>query len=164
MSSKCHYGYVFVFLLIMSHRLTKSTALILMAVCQNVQTYAAAQVFYWSGMNGISYVLNVFIADTSTLKNRAIWFAFTSTPYICNTFAGPELGQAFLDHSTFRWGYGAFTIITPFMCIPFWTIFYVMSNRSKKLGVVVKEKSGRTFFQSVKHYCIEFDGGLASPL
>ncbi|KAJ4298920.1 hypothetical protein N0V90_004163 [Kalmusia sp. IMI 367209] len=132
-------------------------SLILMAVCQNVQTYCAAQVFYWTGMNGMSYVLNIFIADTSKLKNRAIWFAFTSTPYICNTFAGPELGQKFLEKSTWRWGYGAFAIITPFMCIPFWTIFLVMSRRAKQKGVIVREKSGRTLQQSIRHWCIEFD-------
>lgn len=133
-------------------------SLIMMGVCQNVQTYAAAQVFYWTGMNGMDYVLDIFIADTSDLRNCAIWLAFTSTPYIVNTFAGPELGQRFLDDSTWRWGYSAFTIITPFMCIPFWLIFYLMSRRAKQQGVVVKEKSGRTFLEFIKHYCIEFDG------
>lgn len=136
-------------------------SLIMMGVCQNVQTYAAAQVFYWSGMNGMDYVLDIFIADTSDLRNRAIWLAFQSTPYIVNTFAGPELGQRFLDDSTWRWGYGAFTIITPFMCIPFWCIFYLMSRRATQQGVVVEEKSGRTVLQSIKHYVIEFDGELS---
>lgn len=138
--------------------LTTCTALILMGVCQNVQTYAAAQVFYWTGMNGISYVLNIFIADTSSMRNRALWLAFTTTPYITNTFAGPELGQAFLDHSTWRWGYGAFAIITPFMCIPFWTVFVIMIRRAKGQEIIVKEKSGRSFLQSVVFYLVEFDG------
>ncbi|KAH6639773.1 major facilitator superfamily domain-containing protein [Boeremia exigua] len=132
-------------------------ALVMMGVCQNVQTYAAAQVFYWTGMNGMDYVLDIFIADTSDLRNRAIWLAFATSPYIVNTFAGPRLGQRFLDDSTWRWGYGAFTIITPFMCIPFWLIFYIMSRRAKQQGVVAKEKSGRTFVESVKYYFIEFD-------
>ncbi|UPX16878.1 uncharacterized protein EKO05_0007261 [Ascochyta rabiei] len=125
-------------------------SLIMMGVCRNVQTYAAAQVFYWT-------VLDVFIADTSKLGNRAIWLAFTSTPYIVITFTGPELGQRFLDNSKWRWGYGAFTIITPFMCIPFWFIFFLMSRCATQQGVVVKEKSGLTILQSVKRCCIEFD-------
>ncbi|KAH7135230.1 siderophore iron transporter mirB [Dendryphion nanum] len=132
-------------------------ALILMAVCQNVQTYAAAQVFYWAGMNGITTVLNIFIADTSTMRNRAILFAFASTPYICNTFAGPELGQLFMKYSTWRWGYGAFAIITPIMCIPFWTIFFIMSRRADKKGVITKEKVKRTIREVIMFWCIEFD-------
>jgi MFS family permease len=109
-------------------------------------------------MNGIGYVLNVFIADTSSMKNRALLFAFTTTPYISNTFAGPELGQRFLDDSTWRWGYGAFAIITPIMCVPFWTIFVAMMRRAKSQNIIAKEKTGRTLLESVYYYLIEFDG------
>lgn len=130
-----------------------------MASCQNVQTYCAAQVFYWSGLNGIDYIFSVFIADTSLLENRMIWNAFQATPYIVNTFAGPELGQRFLDDSTFRWGYGAFTIITLAVSIPFWAVFFLMERRAKQTGVLQKrERSGRTFLQNVWHWAIEFDG------
>ncbi|CZS98016.1 related to siderophore iron transporter mirB [Rhynchosporium agropyri] len=133
------------------------TTLVLMGICRNVQTYAAAQVFYWTGMNGIAYVMNVFIADTSSMKNRALLFALTTTPYISNTFAGPSLGQAFLDHSTWRWGYGAFAIITPLMCIPFWTIFVIMTRRARGQEIIVKEKSGRSAPHSVVFWLVEFD-------
>ena len=47
------------------------------------------QVFYWVGENGIAYVLDVFIADTSSLKWRGLMFAFSNSPYIATTFAGP---------------------------------------------------------------------------
>lgn len=130
-----------------------------MGICQNVETYCAAQVFYWTGMNGMGYVLDIFIADTSLLKNRLIWLAITGSPYICNTFAGPQLGETFLRNpqAGWRWGFGTFAIITPFMCIPFWSIFYMMSRRAQKLGVIEREESGRTVAQSVLHWCVEFD-------
>jgi hypothetical protein len=57
-----------------------------MAACQNVSTFCAAQVFYWVGMNGIDYIQNVFIADTSVMQNRLIWIALTGLPYVVNTF------------------------------------------------------------------------------
>jgi hypothetical protein len=131
----------------------------MMASCKNVQTYAAAQVFYWTGMNGMGYVLDIFIADTSLLKNRMIWLAIIGSPYICNTFAGPALAEKFVRSTLgWRWGYGVFAIVTPLMCIPFWAIFYFMTRRARKRGVIAKPKSNRTFMQSVVHWCKEFDG------
>lgn len=129
-----------------------------MTVCVNIETYLAAQVFYWVGMNGMDYVLNIFIADTSVLKNRLIWIAITGSPYIFSGFAGPKLGDAFLKHSTWRWGYASFAIITPFMCIPFWAIFWVMSRKAKKNALITREKSYRTLGQSIVHWSVEFDG------
>jgi hypothetical protein len=108
----------------------------------------------------MDYVLNIFIADTTLLKNFLIWFALSNSPYICNTFAGPKLGEAFLKHSSWRWGYGAFAIITPFMSTPFWAIFWIMSRRAKKLGVIKREKSDRTLGQSIMFWCVEFDGEI----
>ncbi|GKT50120.1 MFS siderochrome iron transporter 1 [Colletotrichum spaethianum] len=128
-----------------------------MAICQNVETYAAAQTFFWTGMNGVGYVLNVFMADTSTLKNRMILFGFTSTPYVSNTFAGPAAAQAFLEGSTWRWGYGAFTIIIPAIVAPLIIIFTVQMNRAIKQGHYVKKQEKRTFWNSMKYWAIELD-------
>lgn len=135
-------------------------ALVLMAACGNIQTYAAGQVFFWTGMNGISYVLQVFIADTSKLKNRMILFGFTTTPYISNTFAGPAAAQSILQGSTWRWGFGAFCIIIPAVCAPVIFVFAVHLRKAKKLGLV-KEKTdaekSRTWWQSTKYWVIELD-------
>ncbi|KAH6880516.1 major facilitator superfamily domain-containing protein [Thelonectria olida] len=132
-------------------------SLILMAACTNVETYAAAQVFFWTGMNGIGYVLNIFMADTTTLKNRMILFGFTSTPYISNTFAGPAAAEAFLDGSTWRWGYGAFTIIIPAVVTPLILIFTIQMRRAKKQGYYVEPESNRTVLESIKYWIIELD-------
>lgn len=43
--------------------------LIMMAGCNNVETYCAAQVFYWVGYNCLDFTMTIFIADTSKLKN-----------------------------------------------------------------------------------------------
>ncbi|CAE7193038.1 hypothetical protein P3342_009340 [Pyrenophora teres f. teres] len=132
-------------------------SLLLMAFCQNVQTFCAAQVIYWSGMNGVDYVFNIFIADTSLMQNRLIWMAFTGLPYIINTFSGPALGQAYLDHLNWRLGYVTFVILTPLFSLAFWLVFFLMGRRAKKLGVIKREKSGRTVLQSIRFWCIEFD-------
>ncbi|EKG14487.1 Major facilitator superfamily [Macrophomina phaseolina MS6] len=133
--------------------------LILLAACQNVEMYAAAQVFYWVGFNGIGYVLDVFIADTSALRNRGLIFAFTTTPYIATTFAGPSAAQEFLDHSSWRWGYGAFAIIVPVVTTPVAMIFLVNRRKAVREGKIEKRGlgAGFTFLERARYYCVEFD-------
>lgn len=138
--------------------LIATVGLILIAACDNVETYAAAQVFYWVGFNGIGYVLDVFVADTSALRNRALIFAFTTTPYIATTFAGPSVAQQFLDHSTWRWGYGAFAVIVPVITIPVAMIFLVHRNKAIKEGKI-ETGLGKGFstWERVRYYLVEFD-------
>lgn len=135
-----------------------------MATCANVQTYAAGQVFFWTGMNNIAYVLNVFIADTTTLKNRMIMLGFTTTPYVPNTFAGPAAAEAFLEGSSWRWGYGAFVIIIPSVCAPLIVIMWLNLRKAKRKGLV-KERSlnftadttMKLWWLKTKYWFIELD-------
>ncbi|EOD53017.1 Major facilitator superfamily [Neofusicoccum parvum] len=131
--------------------------LILLAACKSVEMYAAAQVFYWVGFNGIGYVLDVFIADTSALRNRGLIFAFTTTPYIATTFAGPSAAQQFLDHSSWRWGYGVFAIVVPVVTTPVAMIFLVNRRKAEREGKIEKVVAGRTWGEAVKYYLVEFD-------
>jgi len=111
----------------------------------------------------MSYVLDVFIADTSNLRNRALAFAFSTTPYIATTWAGPAAAQAFYEHSTWRWAFGCFCIVTPVITLPILWILYSNQRKASKLGVFKTEASGRTVAQSVKHYAVEFDGAPPAP-
>ncbi|KAK4235380.1 siderophore iron transporter mirB [Achaetomium macrosporum] len=131
--------------------------LAMMAGCNNVETYAAGQVFYWVGYNGITYSISIFIADTSALKNRALMFAFASSPYIITVWIGGPLATAFYNGPGFRWGFGAFAIITPFICSPLLVLFYINYRKARRLGLIPARNSGRTWQQSIKHYFIEFD-------
>ncbi|KAK2740111.1 MFS siderochrome iron transporter 1 [Myotisia sp. PD_48] len=143
--------------------------LVMMAACNNVQTYAAAQVFYWVGYNGMSYTLGIFVADTSALKNRALMFAFISSPYIATVWIGGPLAASFVKGPGFRWGFGVFAILTPVVTIPLFALFTWNYYKAKKAGLIRTVPSNRTFLESAKYYAIEFDviglillsGGLA---
>lgn len=132
--------------------------MIMKATCTNVEMYAAAHVLYWVGHIGLLYIINIVVADITTLKNRMIMFGINSTPTIASTFAGPAIAELFLNQSNFRWAFGAFCIILVAFSIPVWIIFFIGYRRAKAMGVVQKERSGRTVFQTIKHYVVEFDG------
>ncbi|KAL4885811.1 siderophore iron transporter mirB [Aspergillus karnatakaensis] len=132
--------------------------LIMMAASKNLETYCAADVFYSVGFAGMNYILCVLAADVTNLRNRGIAFAFTSSPYMITAFAGSKASEKFLVNVSWRWGFGAFAIIFPFVASPVYFILRVGMNRAKKQGLIVeRESSGRTFVESVKHYFFAFD-------
>ena len=133
--------------------------LIILAACDGPSSYAAGYVLYWVGYDALYLILQVFIADTSGLRNRAFAFAFASTPFICTAFTGPLAGQNFVDNTGgWRWAYGAFCIIQTAAFLPLAGVFKYYETKGLKMGLYQKERSGRTVMQSLVHYFIEFDG------
>lgn len=131
--------------------------IIVIASCTGPSGYAAGYVLYWIGYDAIYLILDVFVADTSGLRNRPFAFAFVSTPFICTAFTGPLAAQAFLDYSTWRWAYGAFAIIMPVVFIPLALAFKFYQRKAEKMGLLERTESGRGTMQSVVHYIHEFD-------
>ncbi|WVQ99080.1 hypothetical protein IAU59_006212 [Kwoniella sp. CBS 9459] len=130
--------------------------LILSAVCTNIKTYCAAQVFYSIGIGGMIFSIDVITTDTSSLRDRGLAFAFTSSPYIITAFAGPKGAEGFHD-TNWRWGYGTFAIILPIIASILVINLQINKVKARKAGVLVEVSSNRTFVQSFIHYFIEFD-------
>lgn len=116
------------------------------------------QVFYTIGFGGMTYCVDVLTADASQLKNRGLAYAFTSSPYIITAFAGPAASDAFYTHVSWRWGFGAFAIIFPIAAAPLCSIIKANLRKAKKVGNYVEHSSGRTLWQSIWYYIVEFDG------
>ncbi|CAI7667865.1 unnamed protein product [Penicillium bialowiezense] len=132
--------------------------LILMASCDSFGVYCAANVFYYFGFGGMEFAVDVITADVSQLKNRALAYAFTSSPYIITAFAGPKVADQFLAHTGWRWAYGTFAIIFPIVAAPlFFVLKFNLSKAKKGNAVIIKENSGRSFMQSVWFWTMEFD-------
>lgn len=111
--------------------------------------------------NGLSYTLSIFVADTSSLKNRGLMFGYISSPYIITVWIAGPLATAFNNGIGWRWSFGAFTIIQLVACLPLYFLFTYNYKKAIKAGLITPTKSGRTFMESVKYYTVEFDvGGL----
>lgn len=131
--------------------------LIMMAACNNVEAYAAAQVFYTVGNNGLQYSLSVFVADTTSLRNRGLMQAFASSPYLITCWLAGPISSAFLKGAGWRWCFGTFTIVIPAITLPLFGLLLYNYCKAKKQGLVPKHESQRTAWQSFLHYCREFD-------
>lgn len=131
--------------------------LILMAGCNNVATYCAAQVFYWMGINGVDFSITVFIADTSKLKNRGFMLAYSASPYLITTWVYGYAATNVLAGMGFRWGFGIFAIVVPIVCAPWIVLMWINQKKAGKAGLVPVRPSHGTFSQTLLHYCKEFD-------
>ncbi|KAJ5915846.1 hypothetical protein N7454_010987 [Penicillium verhagenii] len=131
--------------------------MIILAACNGPNSFAAGYTLYWVGYYFIYLILEIFIADTTGLRNRAWAFAFSTTPFICTAFTAPLAVTSFIETSGWRWAFGAFAIIQPCVFVPLCLIFKFYEKKAQKLGVFKREPSGRTTLQSIIHYIHEFD-------
>lgn len=134
-----------------------TVGLVMMAACNTVETYAAAQVFYWVGFNGMGYCLTVFIADTTTLRNRGLMIAFGTSAHIVTPWLAGPISEAFLSGPGWRWGFGIFSIVTPLITLPLYFLFlrYYREQRSPERSPGAH--SDRSLLQVILHYAREFD-------
>ncbi|KAH6873805.1 major facilitator superfamily domain-containing protein [Thelonectria olida] len=131
--------------------------LVMMAATDNVEMYAAAQVFYTVGNNALLYTISVFIADTSSLRNRGLMTAYISSPNFATVWIAGPMSEAYLNGPGWRWCWGTFSIIIPAVTIPLFGLLMYNHSKAKKQGLVPKRESQRTAWESFIYYCREFD-------
>ncbi|RFU77966.1 siderophore iron transporter [Trichoderma arundinaceum] len=135
--------------------------LIMMSVCNSVQAYAAAQVFQTIGNNGILYTLTVFVADTTSLRNRGLVQSIVSSPNLFTSWLAGPISSRFLKGPGWRWAFGLFAILVPFTTLPLFRLLLKNNLITKKVNTIHKNssdrESDRTILQSFLHYSQQFD-------
>jgi MFS family permease len=133
--------------------------LIMMAGCNNVKTYCAAQVFYYVGYMSIDFSVTVFIADTSKLKNRGFFIAYASSPWLITTWVYGFAVDSILAPGGmgYRWGFGIFSIIIPIVCSPLIVLFFLNGAKAKKRGLIPARHDAGSLPQKARYYAKEFD-------
>jgi MFS family permease len=133
--------------------------LIMMAACGNVKTYCAAYTFYYMGYNSIDFSMTVFIADTSKLKNRGLFIGYASSPWLITTWVyGYAVDRMIAPGGIgFKWGFGIFAILAPFVCAPLITLFFMNQSKAKNQGLISPNPSRGSFAKTAMYYINEFD-------
>ncbi|KAI1431421.1 siderophore iron transporter mirC [Xylaria sp. CBS 124048] len=111
-----------------------------MAASANVQTFAAAQIFYSAGSTGVQILQQVFIADTSNMPNRALFSSLPDTPFLVTTWIGSIIGSAIVASSTWRWAYGIWAIILPVVFLPLALTLFLNGRRAKRLALLPEKR------------------------
>ncbi|KAM0716729.1 hypothetical protein Q7P37_008174 [Cladosporium fusiforme] len=128
------------------------------AASNNVQTYAAAQIFYSAGSTGLQILIQIFIADTSDLVNRALCSTLPALPFLVNVWIGSPLADMLLKQASWRWGYGIWAIVLPVAYLPLALALYTNQRKAAKRGLLPPSPfRGLSYWNVVKHLWFELD-------
>ncbi|PHH65861.1 hypothetical protein CDD81_1230 [Ophiocordyceps australis] len=131
--------------------------IIIKAFSKNISTYAAGNTIYSVGSSGMYYIIEVVLADMTTLPNRMIVYGIWMSPRIAATFGGPQIAQLYNKNSSFGWAFGTFAIIISALAFPVAVIFIFYERKARKLAVLETAKEKRPLVQTIKYYLVEFD-------
>ncbi|GIZ45292.1 hypothetical protein CKM354_000846500 [Cercospora kikuchii] len=128
------------------------------AASDTVVTYAAAQIFYSAGQTGLQILIQVFIADTSDLVNRALCSTIPDIPFLVNVWLGPAIAEAVLKNLSWRWGYGIWTVVLPVAFLPLALALIVNQRKAALRGILPESPfQGESAWEIVKTLWFEMD-------
>ncbi|ODH50594.1 hypothetical protein GX48_03276 [Paracoccidioides brasiliensis] len=107
----------------------------------NVQSFCTGAIFYQIGYTGIMLLVEVFIADTTSLRSRLLFSYIPATPFLINTWVSGDVTSAVLASTTWRWGIGMWAIIFPVCCLPLIASLFIVHRKAKKTEALQEYKS-----------------------
>lgn len=124
----------------------------------SVNTYAAAQVFYSAGQTGLQILVQIFIADTSDLVNRALCSTIPDIPFLANVWLGPALAETILRNLNWRWGYGIWSIVLPVAFLPLALALVINQRKAAMRGILPTSPfEGESWWEMAKTMWFELD-------
>ncbi|EZF33390.1 Siderochrome-iron transporter Sit1 [Trichophyton interdigitale] len=111
------------------------------ATSDGVKAFCAGAVLYQIGYTSILLLVEVLIADVTSLQTRLFFSYIPATPFLINTWVSGDITNAVITHSTWQWGIGMWAIIYPVSAIPALTILYIVQRRAKKAGALDSYKT-----------------------
>ena len=129
-----------------------------MAGSNNVKAFASAQIFYSAGSTGLQILIQIFIADTSDLLNRALFSSLPDVPFLVAVWVGPPIANGLLAHTTWRWGYGLWTIVLLVAFVPLALALFLNTRKAARLHLLPPSPwKGQSVVGGLKHFWYELD-------
>jgi len=107
---------------------------IIEASSHSVSSFCAGAVIYQIGLTIVTFLVEVIVADISSLRSRLLWSYIAATPFIINTWVSGNVVQSVLETTTWRWGVGMWAIIYPVLSMPLIISLLVAARRAAKRG------------------------------
>ncbi|KAK8850324.1 hypothetical protein IAR55_004241 [Kwoniella newhampshirensis] len=120
---------------------------IVQATAKNLSAFSGGALLYQFGYTGVQLLVEVIIADTTSLRSRLFFSYIPAAPFLINAWVSGNIATAVLATTTWNWGIGMWAIIFPVTTIP---LFYSLINaeyRASKRGLLAEIPSPLTSFR-----------------
>ncbi|KAH7089591.1 siderochrome-iron transporter-like protein Sit1 [Paraphoma chrysanthemicola] len=103
------------------------------ATSNNVASFCAGAVLYQVGYTVVIVLIEIIIADITSLRSRLLFSYVPAIPFLINTWISGDVSEAVIGATTWRWGVGMWAIIY-FVCALPLIMSLMWSNRKARLA------------------------------
>ncbi|KHN97436.1 ferrichrome-type siderophore transporter [Metarhizium album ARSEF 1941] len=100
------------------------------STASSVYAFCVGAIIYQIGYTCIVLVLEVLVADFSSMRARVFFSYIPALPFVVNTWISGTVTSAVLSVATWRWGIGMWCIIYPICSWPLLTTLYKIDRRA----------------------------------
>lgn len=112
-----------------------SLGIIVQATANNVGAFSGGGLLNQIGYTGVQLLVEVIIADTSSLRNRLFCSYIPAAPFLINAWISGNVANAALTSAvSWQWGIGMWAILFPVITLPLACIFWYAQVRAKRQG------------------------------
>ncbi|KAF5664491.1 mfs sit siderophore-iron:h+ symporter [Fusarium heterosporum] len=97
---------------------------------QSVEVFCTGSMIYQTGFTCIVLLLEVLIADFSSMRARVFFSYLPAVPFLINTWISGNITSAVLGTTSWRWGLGMWAIIYPIASLPLLSCLYFLERRT----------------------------------
>lgn len=99
------------------------------STASSVYAFCAGAIIYQVGYTCIVLLLEVLVADFSSMRARVFFSYIPALPFVINTWISGNVTSAVLAVTSWRWGIGMWCIIYPICSLPLLTTLYSLDRR-----------------------------------
>jgi SIT family siderophore-iron:H+ symporter-like MFS transporter len=109
--------------------------IVIEASAGTVAAYYAGSLIYQIGYTSIVLLMEVLIADYSSMRARVFFSYIPALPFLLSTWVSGIITSAVLRHNTWRLGLGMWAIVFPACSIPLFITLYYIERRGRDFDV-----------------------------
>ena len=102
------------------------------ASASSIETFCLGGIIYQVGYTCIVLLMEVLIADFTSMRARVFFSYIPALPFLANTWISGNITLAVLRVTTWRWGIGMWCIIYPVASLPLFLTLYYIDRRARK--------------------------------